>query len=64
MKELVEEVEAATLTRQDRVRRGLTSDDVRTRLFTFLTLSAKCSESKETRAALWRTPERNRVTLC
>ncbi|KAG7386237.1 hypothetical protein PHYPSEUDO_000558 [Phytophthora pseudosyringae] len=37
-----------TLTWQDRVRRGLTSGDVRVRLHTYSTLSLKCNESKET----------------
>ncbi|KAE9348779.1 hypothetical protein PF008_g7200 [Phytophthora fragariae] len=48
MNELVEVMEVATLPWQDRCCRGLTSDDVRTRLHTYSTLSAKCSESKET----------------
>ncbi|KAG6602947.1 Geranylgeranyl transferase type-2 subunit beta [Phytophthora cinnamomi] len=48
MDELVEAMEAAALTWQDRVRRSLTSDDARLRLHTYSTLSEKCSESKET----------------
>ncbi|GMF30613.1 unnamed protein product [Phytophthora fragariaefolia] len=47
MDELVEAMESASLTWQDRVRQGLTSDDARLRLHTYSTLSSKCSESKE-----------------
>ncbi|GMF34095.1 unnamed protein product [Phytophthora lilii] len=41
------EVDSTALVWQEQVRRGLVSDDVRLRLETYSTLSAKCSESKE-----------------
>eukprot|EP00644_Phytophthora_capsici_P009673 jgi/Phyca11/550093/estExt2_Genewise1Plus.C_PHYCAscaffold_350154 len=45
--EEVDSNDSSVLVWEDRVRRGLASDDVRLRLHTYSVLSTKCSESKE-----------------